>query len=137
MDSLPSRKLDSSGMEEAYYRLFREFFCRAERKRRWTLEVDIPWHQVNGAMNPAVADVVESFCAVAMYLPDYIARLMPVVRSSRGRAWFHANWGYEESKLSLGLGEWLLRSDRASVVSLPDLVVIVGEALPRAARRYR
>jgi hypothetical protein len=26
--------------------------------------------------------------------------------------------------------------DHASVVSLPDLVVIAGEALPRAARRY-
>src|SRR5690349_4762909 len=100
----PTRQLDATGLEEAYYRLYREFFARAERKRRWSLEVDIPWDQVNRSMSPEVADVVESFCAVEMYLPDYIAKILPLARNSRGRAWFHANWGYEESKHSMALG---------------------------------
>ena len=28
---LPSRQLDSTGLEEAYYRLFRDFFDKAEK----------------------------------------------------------------------------------------------------------
>jgi acyl-[acyl-carrier-protein] desaturase len=35
---------------------------------------------------------------------------MSVWRSSRARAWFYANWGNEESKHSLALADWLLRS---------------------------
>src|SRR5262249_59585476 len=71
----PTRQLDATGLEEAFYRLYREFFDQAERKRRWSIRDDIPWHQVNRAMPPAVANVVESFCAVELYLhePDGFA----------------------------------------------------------------
>lgn len=102
-------------------RLYRDFFDRAERKRRWSLRDDIPWDQVNRAMDPAVADVVESFCAVEMYLPDYIAKALPLIRGNSGWAWFHANWGYEESKHSLALGDWLLRSGLRTDEQMSDL----------------
>ena len=105
--------LDSKGLEDAYYRLYRDFFDLAEKKRRWSLRDDIPWDQCNRAMDPAIADVVESFCAVELYLPDYIGKILPRMRANRGRAWFYANWGYEESKHSLALGDWLLRSGSA------------------------
>jgi acyl-[acyl-carrier-protein] desaturase len=45
-----------------------------------------------------------------MYLPDFTAKLLNMIRRSRGRAWFHVNWGYEESKHSLALEAWLLAS---------------------------
>jgi acyl-[acyl-carrier-protein] desaturase len=115
------RALDSSGLEEAYYRLYREFFDKAEKKRRWSIAEDIPWDQVNRAMDPAVADVVESFCAVELYLPDYVSLILPSLRASRGRAWFHANWGYEESKHSLALGDWLLKSGLRTDEQMADL----------------
>jgi len=114
-------------------RLYREFFDLAERRRRWSLADDIPWAEVNRAMDPAVADVVESFCAVELYLPDYIAKALPLIRANRGWAWFHANWGYEESKHSLALGDWLLRSGLRSDEQMADLEsqVFAGEwALP-------
>src|SRR5436190_4517108 len=93
-----------------FYRLYRDFFFRAERKRRWSLSEDIPWADVNKNVDPVVADVVEAFCTVEMYLPDYISKALPLIRKNKGWAWFHANWGYEESKHSLALGDWLLRS---------------------------
>jgi len=102
-------------------RLYREFFDRAEKKRRWSLQEDIPWHQCNSSLAPAVAAVVESFCAVELYLPDYIAKALPLIRSNRGWAWFHANWGYEESKHSLALGDWLLRSGHRTEEQMADL----------------
>ena len=118
---MPIQCLDTAGLEAGLYRLYREFFDLAEKKRRWSLRDDIPWDQVNRAMDPAVADVVESFCAVELYLPDYIAKALPLCRASRGRAWFHANWGYEESKHSLALGDWLLRSGMRSEEQMADL----------------
>jgi acyl-[acyl-carrier-protein] desaturase len=110
-----------AGLEAALYGLYREFFDRAERKRRWSLRDDIPWGQCNRALAPAVADVVESFCAVELYLPDYVRNAMSVWRPSRACAWFYANWGYEESKHSLALSDWLLRSGHRTEEQMADL----------------
>src|SRR5205085_1143576 len=92
---------DPPALEAACYKLYREFFDLAERKRRWSIRHDIPWNLCSRSLNPAVADVVESFCAIELYLPDYVANAMSVFRSSRAYLWFYANWGYEESKHSL------------------------------------
>lgn len=104
-----------------FYQLYRDFFRQAERKRRWSVDEDIPWDQVNRSLPPEIADVVESFCAVEMYLPDYISKALPMIRGNRGWAWFHANWGYEESKHSLVLSDWLLRSGHRSEEQMADL----------------
>jgi acyl-[acyl-carrier-protein] desaturase len=112
---------DNPIVREALKRIYRNFFYQAERKRRWSLENDIPWDQVNHSMNPAIGDVVESFCAVELFLPDYISEAIPLIRRNRGWAWFHANWGYEESKHSLALGDWLLRSGLRTDEQMSDL----------------
>ena len=111
----------AAGLESSLFRLYRDFFDRAERKRRWSLRDDIPWHQCNPALDPAVADVVESSCAVELYLPDYVRNAMALWRPSRACAWFYANWGYEESKHSLALSDWLLRSGQRTDEQMADL----------------
>jgi acyl-[acyl-carrier-protein] desaturase len=103
------------------YRLYRDYFDRAEKKRRWSLRDDIPWGQCNRSLTPAIADVVETFCSVEMYLPDYLSKLLPQVRANRGRAWMLANWGYEESKHSMALGDWLLHSRMRTEEQMADL----------------
>lgn len=108
-------------LEAGLFQLYRGFFDMAERKRRWSLREDIPWQQCNSSHDPAVADVVESFCAVELYLPDYVAQAMSMFRSSRATTWFYANWGYEESKHSLALSDWLLRSGMRTEEQLTDL----------------
>jgi acyl-[acyl-carrier-protein] desaturase len=117
-----------SETEAALWRLYRRFFDQAERKRRWSLEKDVPWEQCNKALDPVIADVVESFCAVELYLPDYLANALPRSRVSRARTWFYANWGYEESKHSLALGDWLVRSGHRTDEQMADLE---GEVLRR------
>jgi acyl-[acyl-carrier-protein] desaturase len=119
--------LDRKGLEAELYRLYRGFFDNAEKKRRWSLRYDIPWDQCNPALDPAIADVVESFCAVEMYLPDYVANAMAMFRSSRACGWFYANWGYEESKHSLALSDWLLRSGQRTEEQMADLANRVFE----------
>ena len=120
---------DRVELEYAIWRLYRDFFEMAERKRRWSIRDDIPWSKVNPDLRPEVADVIESFTAIELYLPDYTSKILPVVRNSRGRAWFYANWGYEESKHSLALGDWLLRSGQRTDEQMVDLEqkVFAGE----------
>ncbi len=48
---------------------------------------------------------------------------MPWSRPSRAYSWFYANWGYEESKHSLDLHDWLLKSRMRSEERLADLEV--------------
>jgi acyl-[acyl-carrier-protein] desaturase len=82
----PEGPLVPADLEAALYRPYRAFFERAERKRRWSLRDDIPWGRCNRALDPAVTDVVESFCAVELYLPDYVRNAMSVWRPSRACA---------------------------------------------------
>jgi len=112
-------------LDKAIWQLYRNFFDLAEKRRRWSIRDDIPWDQCNPRLNPAIADVVESFCAVELYLPDYTSKILPVVRCCRGRTWFYANWGYEESKHSLALHDWLLRSGHRSDEQMADLDAMV------------
>ncbi len=112
---------DDPLLEPAMWKLFRNFFNLAEKRRRWSIEDDIPWEQCNKNLSPAVADVVESFCAVELYLPDYLLHAIPWSRPSRARTWFYANWGYEESKHSMALNDWLLRSGHRNEERMADL----------------
>ncbi len=112
---------DNPEIRAALFQMYREFFDKAEKKRRWSPDDDIPWDQCNRAMDPAIADVVESFCVVELYLPDYIGKALPMVRKNRGWASFHSNWGYEESKHSMALGDWLLKSGARTDEQMADL----------------
>lgn len=108
-------------LETSLFQLYLDFFDRAEKKRRWSLRDDIPWEEHNPNLTPAIADVVETFCAIELYLPDYVANAMTKFRSSRSCTWFYANWGYEESKHSLALSNWLLCSGMRSEEQIADL----------------
>jgi acyl-[acyl-carrier-protein] desaturase len=116
-------------LEREIWRVYQDFFTLAEKHRRWSLHDDVPWDRCNPHTSPAVASVVESFCAVELFLPDYVGKFLPLVRGFRGRAWFAANWGYEESKHSLVLGEWLLRSGHRTEEQLEAVQswAVVGE----------
>jgi len=97
-------------LENEFYNLYLGYFHKAEERRRWNLLNDIPWKDVGRTPDPKIVQVVESFMAVELYLPDYTSKILHLVRASRGRAWFQANWGYEESKHSLALEMWLVNS---------------------------
>gem|GEM_PF-271703 len=97
-------------MEEFFYRELIKYLKLAEEKRRWNPFKDIHWAEANPDTSDTLAHCVETFCAVEMYLPDFTSKMLNMIRRSRGRAWFHVNWGYEESKHSIALESWLLAS---------------------------
>ena len=103
-----------ASLEHRFHDLYLEYFHKAEAHRRWNVLNDVPWDRIGGSPDPNVVRVVQAFMAVEMYLPDYTSKILHLVRSSRGRAWFQANWGYEESKHSLALEMWITRSGAQS-----------------------
>lgn len=121
----PPLKEESPELLARIYKLFRDYFDKAEKKRRWSIKDDIPWKDCNKALPRAISDVVETFSAVELYLPDYLAKLIPQVRTNRGRSWMLANWGYEECKHSMALEDWLLHSGTRSDEQLADLEATV------------
>jgi acyl-[acyl-carrier-protein] desaturase len=101
----------SRASAERIYREYMTFFEKAEKHRRWSVFDDIPWDKLDGCPHDsALARCAETFCGVEMYLPDYVAQGINVMRDCFGRGWFLANWGYEESKHALALREYLKRS---------------------------
>ncbi len=108
----PRRGTVHGQVEEIFYMNFLKYFKNAEAKRRWDIDTDIPWDKTSPDSTELTANIVESFSAVEMFLPDYTHRIMQLVRQSRGRAWFQANWGYEESKHSMVLERWLIESGK-------------------------
>ncbi len=104
----------SASLENRFYELYLEYFHKAEAHRRWNLLNDIPWNEISTTPDPTVTRIMEAYMAVELYLPDYTSKILHLIRASRGRAWFQANWGYEESKHSLALEMWLTRSGSRS-----------------------
>jgi acyl-[acyl-carrier-protein] desaturase len=102
------------------YQEYMTFFQKAERERRWNVFDDIPWDKVNKEASEELALCAETFCGVEMYLPDYVAGGINVVRKCFGQAWFQANWAYEESKHALALTEYLLRSGKRTDEQMVD-----------------
>jgi acyl-[acyl-carrier-protein] desaturase len=110
-----------SRLEDKLYQEYITFFEKAERERRWSVFDDIPWARVNKGASEELALCAETFCSVEMYLPDYVAGGINVVRKYFGQAWFQANWAYEESKHSLALMHYLLRSEKRTEEQMFDL----------------
>lgn len=103
--------MTSRQLREAFHREFMTFFERAERLRRWNVFADLDWDALSGhEPDPGLVLCAETFCGVEMYLPDYLRSHLDLMRGDYGRAWFAANWGYEEAKHSLVLREYLRRS---------------------------
>ena len=113
--------MTSRALSEAFHREYLTFFERAERTRRWSVFNDVPWERLGTARpDPQLVLCAETFCGVEMYLPDYLQAHLSLMRGDYGRAWFAANWGYEEAKHSLALREYLHRSGAYSQEQLHD-----------------
>jgi acyl-[acyl-carrier-protein] desaturase len=107
--------------QERLYNMYKVFFDKAEQERRWNPLRDVPYDRINRDAPESLVTVAETFCCVESYLPDYVSKGINIVRPYFGQAWFSANWAYEESKHSVALMEYLLRSGRRTPEHMFDL----------------
>jgi acyl-[acyl-carrier-protein] desaturase len=96
--------------ERRLYNLYRQSFRESEETRNWNLWTDIPWDAVTTTPSPELVDAVFAAFREDLFLPDYSAKSLHILRASRGRAWFWTRWSYEEGKHLLTWIEWLTRS---------------------------
>jgi len=108
-------------LAQKVYAQYATFFDKAERERRWNPFQDIPWERINRDAPEALALNAETFCCVESFLPDYVSEGIRCLRVNFGQAWFNANWAYEESKHSVALMEWLMRSGKRTPEYMFDL----------------
>jgi acyl-[acyl-carrier-protein] desaturase len=122
------------------YEVYLDFLETAEKKRCWNVLDDIPWE---APVEPAKstednAQRVEIYCAEDLYVPDYGAQGLELVRSRFGMAWFHTRWTFEESRYGLAFREYLIRSglrSEAEVQTLEASVFAKAWKLPFATPR--
>ncbi|WP_405164344.1 acyl-ACP desaturase [Nocardia sp. NBC_01499] len=108
-------------LRESFHRAYMTFFEQAERTRRWNPFTDIDWDAIALDRTDAqLATNAETFCGVEMFLPDYLNTHLELFGRNYAQAWFAANWGYEESKHSLVLREYLHRSGQRTEEQLHD-----------------
>ncbi len=101
----------SASIRERVYRAYLDFLETAENKRRWSIFNDIPWDALDPSKaTEAGARCVELFCSEELYVPDYSANGLELVRSIFGMAWFQTCWALEESRHGLVFREYLTRS---------------------------
>ena len=130
--------LTDTARQERLYDLYKTFFDKAEAERRWNPLRDVPYEKIKKDAPESLVLVAETFCCVESYLPDYVSQGINIVRPYFGQAWFSANWAYEESKHSLALMEYLLRSGRRTPTQMFDLqnqLMLAGWKLPFADAR--
>lgn len=101
----------STEMQRKLHSAYSDFVQTAERKRHWSVYDDIPWDAIDGGQgNEEKAILIETFCLEELYVPDYCARGVELMRPWFGLAWFQINWSAEEAKHGLALREYLIRS---------------------------
>ena len=108
-------------LAELIYRKYADYWDHAQQERRWNPYRDVPWNAINPDTNENLILNAETFMCVESYLPDYVGKGMQILREVFGQAWFHANWAYEESRHSIALMEYLLRSGRRTPEQMFDL----------------
>jgi len=117
-----SASVDRNAVPRPNFReINRTFFDHAEAKRRWNVKTTIPWDKVSDrAVDDQLVTILEAFYATEMYLPDYTKELLELNRDDHGLCWFLTNWCYEESKHSMAIEDWMLRSNSRAKTQMDD-----------------
>src|SRR5215471_19240190 len=129
----------SNSFRENIYRTYLDFIEIAETRRHWNVFNDIPWERLDPAkVTDLTVRAIEIYCAEEMYVPDYSAEGLRMLRSDFGMAWFHTCWASEEARHGLVFREYLtrsgLRSD-AQFAALEKAVFNRTWTLPFKSRR--
>jgi acyl-[acyl-carrier-protein] desaturase len=85
-------------IERGVTALYRWYLARSQATRNWNPDRDFEWRKFSTHHSSEVNSILEGFYAVEQYVPDYVRKLLDVIRKSYGRAQFHVRWGAEEQR---------------------------------------
>ena len=85
-------------IERGIVGLYRWYVARSQATRNWNPHQSFDWRAMRTDHSPGLNQILEGFYAVEQYVPDYVRKLLNVVRKSYGRCQFQVRWGSEEQK---------------------------------------
>jgi acyl-[acyl-carrier-protein] desaturase len=85
-------------IERGFLGLYRWYVAKSQTTRNWNPDKDFDWRAFRKDHNPEVNTILEGFFAVEQFVPDYVTKLLVVIRKSHGRSHLHLRWGSEEEK---------------------------------------
>lgn len=101
----------TNNIRDRVYRTYLDFLETAEKKRGWNVFDDIPWDELQISKSSETnVQCVEIYCAEELYVPDYSAQGLELVRSRFDMACFQTRWAFEESRHGMVFREYLSRS---------------------------
>lgn len=78
--------------------LYRWYVDRSQTTRNWNADRQFDWRSFRTDHSPELNYILEGFFAVEQYVPDYVIKLLQLIRKSYGRAQFQIRWGAEEQR---------------------------------------
>lgn len=97
---LLSRAAKDALIERGLYGLYRWYVEKSQATRNWNADRAFDWKSFSRGHSPDVNHILEGFFAVEQYIPDYVSKLLVLIKKSRGRHQFQLRWGSEEEKHS-------------------------------------
>src|ERR1044072_4617488 len=98
LPGLLSRAEKDLHIERGVASLYRWYLARAQATRSWNPDNSFDWRTFSTSHSHEGNTMLEGFYAVEQYVPDYVSKLLEVIRKSDGRAQFHVRWGAEEQR---------------------------------------
>lgn len=97
---LLSRSQKDRLIERGLYGLYRWYVEKSQATRNWNADRSFDWKSFSTSHSEPLNHVLEGFFAVEQYIPDYVSKLLVLIKKSRGRHQFQLRWGSEEEKHS-------------------------------------
>ena len=95
---LLSRAEKNRLIERGITGLYRWYLARSQATRNWNPDRHFDWRAFRTDHSPQMNHILEGFFAVEQYVPDYVIKLLQLIRKSYGRAQFQVRWGAEEQR---------------------------------------
>ncbi len=95
---LLSRQEKDRLIERGLVGLYRWYTARSQMTRNWNPDQSFSWRTLHTNHSPELNTIIEGYFAVEQYVPDYVSKVLDLVRTSHGRSHFQIRWGAEEEK---------------------------------------
>lgn len=97
---LLSRQEKDRLIERGLVGLYRWYTARSQTTRNWNPDQSFNWRALHTNHSSELNRIIEGYFAVEQYVPDYVSKVLDLVRTSHGRSHFQIRWGSEEEKHS-------------------------------------
>ncbi len=77
---------------------YRWYIARSQELRNWNADLSLNWRELRGDLSDSTMRIVEGYYAVEQFIPDYVSKVLNVIRESYGRSQFYIRWGSEEER---------------------------------------